>query len=398
MSSVSVWRNDSSGRSLVRSQPAAGFDSRTVLDYECPFEQNVTYDWEATYIDPTSLVTVFNETWASAAAWTVFTGAVSVGSNKVSNTGSDFATLLRNVTSGRYRLTIASLATTGFTTVVQMRNASASVYATVQVESDGTVSLRSPYGLTPTAIDNTQSMTLDLNEDGTATLTGVGGSATMAIGGEIDRIIITFPGGATGTVGAVKVESYPEPDTLAEASDPVQLTPSDAWLIHPSSPGLSFPVAHSDADRAGFVNIGPVERATNTTVHRILGSSTPVTTTTGPRGSDETVVTIETVTTDEATDLNGLLLSDFPILFQIPPSWGLDFNSGYYHVGDVEASRIGRIVSPHREWTLPIVKVTSPVVDVENAQWSYADVAATYTTYADLVATYATYADLASNT
>src|SRR5690606_20455015 len=65
MTAVALYRNDSSGRVLVRQQPSAGFDSRTVHDYECPYGEAVTYDWTATFIDPNEYSASFTEDWSS---------------------------------------------------------------------------------------------------------------------------------------------------------------------------------------------------------------------------------------------------------------------------------------------------------------------------------------------
>jgi hypothetical protein len=404
MSAVAVYRNDHNGRTLLRTQPTAGFDSRTVTDIECPYEENVTYDWTATYSDPASASTVFNETWASIAAWTAAGfGTYNVSGGKLRNNGTSPSYLYRTVASAKYRITVASFDGGTVNSYIFFGGNTAGVgYGVfVRVTETGTLyfgdSITS--ALVATTIDPTAPFVIDFNAT-TVSISGTGGSASLPLARTITAVTIYSTGNSANSVnvGAIKVESYAASSNIAQTSSPVSLDPDEAWLIHPGSASLSVPLAETDATVAGIVDIAPVENPSNATVHKILGSATPIPTTTGPRTDDRTTMTVATVTSAEAASLRALLAPDVPLLVQIPPSWGLDFNSGFYQVGDTDAARVGQVVSGHRIWTLPMQKVQSPVVDVENTGWSYASVAAEFDTYLELVDNFATYADLASNT
>jgi sugar lactone lactonase YvrE len=109
MQSVAIYRNDSYGRTLVRTQPSSGFDSRTVTDYECPYGEAVTYDWASEYIAPAT--PLFAETWASLASWTTSGASWSVSGGTVIWSAADslVASITRAVTSGRYRAVFSAV-------------------------------------------------------------------------------------------------------------------------------------------------------------------------------------------------------------------------------------------------------------------------------------------------
>lgn len=71
MSALSVWRDDSNGRTLIRVQPLTGFDSRTVFDYEAPYGQAVVYGWAVTYGATTVTEFAAPVTLAPADAWLI---------------------------------------------------------------------------------------------------------------------------------------------------------------------------------------------------------------------------------------------------------------------------------------------------------------------------------------
>jgi hypothetical protein len=398
MSSVAVYRNDHNGRTLLRSQPAAGFDSRTVIDYECPYEENVTYDWTVAYSDPSTFPDLFNETWASTASWSTIVGTWNVSGGKLRNTTAA-ALLTRSFSAAKYRITVASwAATTGVGNKLYFTAASTSG-PYLQLSTAGVISLVVSGSSTVTAINPTQPFVIDMNAS-SITVSGTGGGASVSGNYTSNGLAVFVQAGATVNtflLGAVKVETYPTATNLAETSSAINLAPSQAWLIHPGSTSLSVPMSETDTAAAGIVDISPVENPSNATVHKILGSATPVPTTVGPRTDDRTTMTVATVTSAEAVSLRALLAPDVPLLVQVPPSWDLDFNSGFYQVGDITVSRTGEVRSPRRIVILPLQKVQSPVVDIENTGWSYASVAAEFASYADILTTFATYADLASN-
>lgn len=398
MSSVALWRNDSSGRSLVRTQPSAGFDSRTVTDYECPYDEAVTYDWTTTYSG--TFTTVFTETWANVAAWTTQFGSVfAVSAGTVHNTATNSA-IYHTLTTGPHRVIVDGWTVSSGTGYLSLMISGFSGTVAELSLSGGVLSITGDGSPTVTTIDASQPFTIDMGDD-SVTVTGTGGETTVAAAATaiFDRIVLlsnNVP--ASGYVmDNITAQTYDSPTDLAETSDPITLDPADAWLIHPASPALSIPLQLTSPDTTRLVQIGGIENRSNTTTHRILGSATPLTTTTGPRADDVTTMTVETATTDESAALRALLAPDIPILIQIPPDMELDFNCGFYQVGDVTTDRSHPVINSYRTFTLPITKVRSPVVDVEDTGWSYAAVAAEFATYASLLVTYATYADLAAD-
>jgi hypothetical protein len=107
---------------------------------------------------------------------------------------------------------------------------------------------------------------------------------------------------------------------------------------------------------------------------------------------------VYTHTSQERQDLRALLAPDTPILINVPPAWELDLDYGFYQVGDTTETRpytLGGVTM--RDFELPLTRVRSPEVDVENPGWSYAQVATVWATYTDLLTNYATYADLAAD-
>jgi len=394
MQSVSVWRNDSSGRVLLRSQPSAGFDSRAVFDYECPFDELVTYDWAASYTG--SLSTLFSSAWADTSGWTGSGWNVSGGT--VRNTAALTATsLTRLFASGKYRVTIASFTVSagdgdikiyGSTGVVIRQTAADTFRLMVTGVVIGTVT-------------STGALTLDYNTN-SITLTGTGGSITTA--GDHTASIIeilasnTVPANGM-VVGAITVSSYDAPDTIAEESDPTELNPAQAWLIHPATPSLSVPLSKSDGHSSGIETIGEVVNSSNTTIHKILGARFPISTTTGPRTADQTTLGIRTTTAAERLAMRALLATDSPILIQVPPTWETDFGNGFYQIGDATETRLANIGNlPLRTHTLPATRVQSPITDVANTGWSYASIASEYSTYITLENGYDSYADLLADT
>jgi hypothetical protein len=226
------------------------------------------------------------------------------------------------------------------------------------------------------------------------------GSASFEFAGTFGDItsVVVRSGSVQTEVGAITAQTFASTSSVAETSNAVSLSPTDAWLIAPQAPALSVPLSNSNQQAAGIRTIGPVSNASNTTVHRILGSATPVTTTTGNRQDDTLSATVYTHTSEERQNLKALLAPDTPILINVPPAWDIELDYGYYQVGDVTETRpytLGGI--PMRDFQLPLTRVRSPEVDVENPGWSYAQLATTWATYTELLTNYATYADVTAD-
>lgn len=408
MTAVNVWRNDSMGRSLVRSQPVPGFESRTVFDYECPYEQNVTYDWTASYYDPALNATTYSEPWTVfPGSWTGDTASASITSNRVTLTGS--TSVNRSITRASLtatwdRITVARLiGDDSNSSFPPIRFNFVGGAITLGVNTLGNLQLmRSTTGIPVSGVNTgvPASGSFTLTKSGT-TITLDNGTASYswtATLTTLNSIVINAPALAVAentTVGAITAQTFAAVNTLAETSLPVMLSPANAWLVAPQAPALSFPLSNTDQQAAGIRTLGPIRSATNTTVHRILGTDTPVTTTTGNRQSDELSATLYTHTSLERQALRALLAPDTPILINVPPSWDLELAYGFYQVGDVLESRPYTLAGiPMRDFDLPLTAVRSPEVDVENPGWSYAQLATTWPTYTDVLANYTTYADL----
>lgn len=404
-SEVTLYRNDANGRALTRTQPVAGFDSRTVTDYECPWDQNVTYDWDATYIDPALFVTVFNSTWAALTGWSQLSGSWNVSGGKARVGSIGVANLRRSTTVARYRVTIDSLtAADGESAAVYFyKTAGAAGTPTFYIQNSGGVlgygGFTAP-GKTITTIDPSQPITVDMLES-SVLITGTGGTYTAAGSLTMGTIILSAVTLAANSVqyGAVKVQSYPAPSHVAEQSSPVTLEPDDAWLVHPADPEtLSLRLSPRDVTAPRLMDIGPIVNRTNTTVHRVLASATPIPTTTGDRSADETSMSVLTFTADQAAALDDLLTADVPLYIQIPEWWGADFPGGFYQVGDTDLARWVNGTEPGRTIHIPLTRVTTPVVATSAGSWTYAALALEFVSYASVTGAFATYADLATNT
>ena len=198
-------------------------------------------------------------------------------------------------------------------------------------------------------------------------------------------------------VSSVKMSSYGTRTTIREFSDPVTLSPVDGWLVHPAKPGLSFPLS-PDGGKAGIREISEVGNQSNVTIHKILGSDTPLTTTNGNRSSDETVMTVAISTSVEEYAMKALLKDETPLLINIAPSMGIGFDYGFYQVGDTRRTRIAQLPDFQlRDYVLPLVAVQSPIVTQQNVGWSWATLASEFPTWAAVAAAFATWADVATN-
>lgn len=400
MSSVALYRTVGGVRTLVRQQPAPGLDVRLVDDYECPYGVAATYDWVAEHTDPSSYPTVFNETWASIAAWTLS----GIGSWTVSAGRAESSYTTPPVYAGSIRLTrtIGSAAKrrvtiNGFTGSSQV---SVSIAAYLEIGPDPIDNSKLSVGGNTTAISATALITIDILEDG-ALVSGSGGEYFLAGDFTVDSIqLIHRRSGSSNTVsvGAIHVYDYPAVTAIAETATPVTLDVDQMWLIHPASPALSLPVSLTDGDNTALTGIGAIENDSTTTTHYILGQSKPVPTNTGPRLGDAFVMTLTTSTRTDMLNINALLRDQLPILILTPPAWDIDFHDDFHDVGDIRAERrIQAPSDPARIVTLPLTAVDSPVVIQGDTGWSYAALAAEVPSYTETVAMFATYADLAAN-
>ncbi|WP_213816221.1 hypothetical protein [Glaciihabitans sp. dw_435] len=404
MSTLSVWRNVDGEQIPLREQPQAGFDSRPVDDFECPYGVPVTYGWSATY--STAVTDLWNETWASTAAWTAATDgpAVSapwtVSGGTARNGGNQW--IARDVAPGKYRVTIASLVGRQVM-LTDVGGYSVAVY----VDTSGKLSVTSLATATSgntlyvTTINPAQPFTIDIGES-SVTIKGTGGSLSVPSPLTLTKVQLAplpapVPAGAM-VVGAIRVQAYATIATLEEQSATVWLRPVDAWLIHPATPARSVRIASASTDYASLTDFDPIVNKATATRHDILGSSKPLTTIPGNRGSDEGVLKIRTYTRQAEVDVLELLRDQVPILVNIPADWMTYFKYAFYQIGDVAPRRLKPGVRyPHRDIDLPYVEVEAPVVDVANNGWSWAQLAADFPTWNQVKAAFATWNDMAIN-
>ncbi len=407
MSAVRVWRNDSSGRTLLRTQPLPGFDARSVSDVEMPYGENLTYSWEATYSDPDESVVVFAEDWSGwPTGWSGVTagGTVAAGVLTYQPPADPFqiVTAVRPAAVDWQSIRIESLSTTPVGGGLTLNIGAQLILSSEDVGAGAKLKVYFPgLGTLWTTIDPSQPFTL--SQFGTSILfEGAGGVLSITAPYAL-LTSITLSGGDDGgervAVGAITVSAAGPDYTIAETSAPVTITPDNGWLIHPAKPALSFPILEDDKDRAGIKELGAIHAASTTTLHHVLGNEYPVAVNNGPRLSDELNVSFTLATADELDAMRGLLSDQTPILFRFPPAWGQEFNDGFYSVGDLVIERLAQMPGlSYRNVTLPLTATESPIVTVEISGWSYAAVAAEFATYSDVLSTFASYADLATNT
>lgn len=106
MSSVSVLRVVGGLQTPIRQQPSAGFSAITVYDYECPYNQNVSYVATGNSISDTQ-VTEFTTAWANLTGWTTGYGFPTVSGGTLSFGG--FGFIQRTLVGGSYRVNVANM-------------------------------------------------------------------------------------------------------------------------------------------------------------------------------------------------------------------------------------------------------------------------------------------------
>lgn len=411
MQSLLVWRNDPGAiRTELRSQPIAGFNSRPAEDPECPYEVPVTYGWTVTYTDPSALSTVWNETWASLAAWTTTSGSWNVSGGQARNTTTGSTSVAyREFAEAKVRVTVASLFATASGERARIYvEQSSSHWVTVSyrfLDDTVYVQYKDAGGAHPeqaTSLDPTQPIIIDLLDDAVL-VSGTGDSVSLPFdltASKVQIVAVTPVSTNNVRIGAILVEAYGSATTVTEISDPVTLDVHDTWLVHPAAPGKSFKLQNLDALEAGIRTFGDLSRPSRANIVDVMGSDLPVPITFGPRGGAQLSIAIATVTSAERLALDAVLADEVPLLVQVPPSWGADFDVGFYSFLTSLERRFVAWLSRQqsaRMFEIPIVKVGSPIVDVANSGWSVAAVLAEFASVAEVLATFDTTADLLVN-
>jgi hypothetical protein len=161
-----------------------------------------------------------------------------------------------------------------------------------------------------------------------------------------------------------------------ETSEPTTLLSANAWLIHPTVPSLSMRISGDRNNLPSITSIGDVTNSSAATQHYILGSSSPITTVSGPRFSNEFMLGLMTKTRAHEVALNGLLRDGTPLLIRSPATFDIGLDEGFYSVGDVIRARMSqRPGSFTRNYSLPLTLVQSPIASVAYLGWSWAGLA-----------------------
>jgi len=405
MTSVQVWRNDPTGRQLVRTQPSAGFESRLVIDYEAPYETALTYEWEANHYDPTASSIVYSEPWTTyPGEWTGDLDEAAIASNKLTVTGTPFIGGIdrTGLSTAWDSITLASLSGANNLESFQALF-SGSTRITLSSTNTGYIQIVLGFSIAPIITDVPADVPFTVRRTTTGYV--IEGSAagshvrTQALGSTFVGLRIIGVSSPPTIVGAITVETAPAATLLAETSAPVTLSPAAAWIIAPQAPALSIPITPDfDVLLAQVVALSPIDNADAKTYHRVLGTGRPVTSSSGPQGSDTLALTLYVHTRDQELALLALAEPQVPVLIRFPPSFGYGFTSDFYAIGDLTRARLVQIPNdPARYVTLPLVAVEAPDVDVQNAGWSWAAVLTTYPTWSAVRNAYATWADLAAD-
>lgn len=192
--------------------------------------------------------------------------------------------------------------------------------------------------------------------------------------------------------------TYTASTSFTETADPITVTSTSVWAIHPVFPAslsvqIDQPAAVGDT---WIISIGTATRAANATTHLVIGSPYPVIVTTGPRLAGTGTAVIGTASDAAEEALWALLNDQSPILLRIPDSFGANFSNGFYSVGDVTLERLGVASLGMRQFTLPLTRVAAPAVTQQLA-WDYATLTATFPDYASLTAAFADYGSLTAD-
>jgi hypothetical protein len=185
--------------------------------------------------------------------------------------------------------------------------------------------------------------------------------------------------------------------TTSSTSEQITIDSTIAWLIHPNLTSLSMPLDQQNASLMGVVSLGDATYGSTATVHQVIGANLPIVTWVGPRLAPVLTMTVATVDVDEENALRTVVNDQTPLLFRFPTSWGLNWDDGYYHVGDVTVGRVIQYAGdPRRTFTLPLTRVAAPA-GLQAPVWDYPSLAAAFPDYPSMAAAYADYPSLTAN-
>lgn len=166
------------------------------------------------------------------------------------------------------------------------------------------------------------------------------------------------------------------------------------WMIHPRQPSLSYPLPDLSVSRGGLLQLGETTNTAQATEFNPIGSELPIVVISGSRQADNRIISIVTVTKSEKRALTTLLRNEVPLVFRFPTSWDMEFEEGFYKIGDVRRSPyIDERGEWLLRWDLPIQKVR-PVVSTLQAQHTWQDILDDNEVWGSLLLKYSSWYDL----
>lgn len=210
------------------------------------------------------------------------------------------------------------------------------------------------------------------------------GASTVSLG-DFD-----LPWGAPVTYQAIYTAGGTQHTETASA---ITVPANGGWLIHPIFPTLSVPVTTGSC---WVESVTADVRTANATSHQVIGSRFPVITTTGPRIASTLTLTLGANTAAVVAAVWNVVDDQTPLLIRFPDLPATGFDSGYYSVGDVTATRVGAATEQYRSFALPLTRV-APVAVAPRIGWDYPTLTSTYADYQHLTAAFASYPALTAN-
>lgn len=193
-------------------------------------------------------------------------------------------------------------------------------------------------------------------------------------------------------VDVVYSATYTASGSHTDTADPVNVSSTSAWAIHPVFPSaLSVQIDQPyGSGSVAVLSVGAVSREVPTTLHNIIGSRYPVPVWSGPRYAGTVTMSLFTRTSADEDAVWSLIDEPTPILFRFPDSYGTNFDDGFYAVGKVDCDRLGAAAEQSRQFTLPLTRVAAPAITQQLA-WDYPSLTAGFADYAALTAAFADY-------
>lgn len=374
----------------IRAIAPTGSSVSVVYDYDCPFGVPVTYTVEAS---DGGFSLIRNETWPNLSGWSTYAGTPAVAAGKLT-TGTVERSLTppdRIVLHDADQLVASQSAFQARVNVMP-----SSGFMDVQISGDGTNCLVTVGGLFGSSV-GVLAGTGDLTVTNTATgcsIETTAGTWTLPVSISAGSNWIA----AKGPLPGFELYSGTAPAT-ASLSDSAQLDVDEAWLIHPIFPDLSISI---DANRRRWeglsieqVSASQITRAAQSTVIRTIGRERAVVVTNGNRAAGEWILKLFAPRLVDRDSVDAITRDQSPLLLRMPPSFEWDIPDDWYSVGNTDDDRVLRRAGQfiYREYTLPLTPVDPPPL-VQGAEWTWADVVATYATWADVLAAYPTWLDL----